>query len=253
MQGELFTVAPLRFLPAGDTAMTVELGDAGAAGVSGRVLDLYQRVREAELPGIVDVVPAIRSLTVHYDPLQTSNALLRGLIERWARPTVEGASEMQPGARRWTIPACYAPELGPDVHEVAEKCGLAPWQVTALHACVVVRVVMVGFLPGQPYLGDLPPPLRLPRRDNPRIAVPAGSIAIAGVDERRLSVRKSRRMAHHRPHAGQVVRCGAGRSLRCSRPATRCGSGRSAGTSSTRWPRRRLRERGRRSRTYAQT
>ena len=62
---------------------------------------------------------------------------------------------------------------------MAQACNLAPWQVRALHACVSYRVLMIGFLPGHPYLGDLPPPLRLPRHDTPRTAVPAGSIAIA--------------------------------------------------------------------------
>jgi inhibitor of KinA len=38
---------------------------------------------------------------------------------------------------------------------------------------------MLGFLPGFPYMGDLPPELTLPRRADPRLRVPAGSISIA--------------------------------------------------------------------------
>ncbi len=174
-----------RFLAAGDTALTIEVGAAGAPGVSGQVLALYLRIKDAALPGVVEVVPAIRSLTVHYDPGVASSGGLRVLIEPLVgldEPGGADENDVAPlrGSRRWLIPACYAPEEALDIDTVAEACGLAPWQVTALHACVSYRVVMVGFLPGQPYLGDLPPPLRLPRRANPRTAVAAGSIAIAG-------------------------------------------------------------------------
>lgn len=173
-----------RFLAAGDTALTVEFGVAGGPGTSGQVLALYLRIKDAGLPGVVEVVPAIRSLTVHYDPRFASGGDLRALIEPLVGLDAGGEEEREPGllagARRWLVPACYAPEEALDVGAVAEACRLSPWQVTALHACVSYRVVMVGFLPGQPYLGDLPPPLRVPRRVSPRTAVAAGSIAIAG-------------------------------------------------------------------------
>jgi KipI family sensor histidine kinase inhibitor len=181
-QGELFDLQRPRIASAGDTALTIELGDAGAPGVSGRVLDLYLRFKDAELPGVLDLVPAIRSLTVHYDPAATSARMLRSLVEAWVLAVGGGHGDFdeRPAGRVWRIPACYAAEAAPDVDDVARRCGLMPWQVSALHACVSYRVLMVGFLPGQPYLGDLPPPLRLPRRETPRIDVPAGSVAIAG-------------------------------------------------------------------------
>jgi KipI family sensor histidine kinase inhibitor len=62
---------------------------------------------------------------------------------------------------------------------VAGLSGLSEERVTALHASVRYHVYMLGFLPGFPYLGDLPEPLALPRRADPRLRVPAGSIAIA--------------------------------------------------------------------------
>jgi KipI family sensor histidine kinase inhibitor len=51
--------------------------------------------------------------------------------------------------------------------------------VVRLHSGTSFHVYMIGFVPGYPYMGDLPPSLVLPRRPDPRIRVPAGSIAIA--------------------------------------------------------------------------
>ncbi len=167
--------------------MTVELGGRAELGLSLRVLELYRRVVEAALPGVAEVVPTLRSLTVHYDPCVTTSAMLRAALGPMAADAaaglsdaaVEAAGEGPPPARRWVIPACYEPPHGPDVEGVAAACGLKPWQVIELHACVAYRVLMVGFLPGHPYMGDLPPPLRVPRRSTPRTSVAPGSIAIA--------------------------------------------------------------------------
>lgn len=176
-----------RFLAAGDTALTVELGDRAELGLSMHIQSLWRRVVDAAMPGVVEAVPALRSLTVHYDPCLTSAARLRVALLPLVMDLAGGTSaadhqegsELAPAKRRWLIPACYEAEHGPDVEAVAAECGLAPWQVTALHACVSYRVLMLGFLPGHPYIGDLPPPLRVPRRATPRTSVPPGSIAIA--------------------------------------------------------------------------
>ena len=79
------------------------------------------------------------------------------------------------------IPVRYGGADGPDLLEVAERVGLASERVAELHASVVYRVAILGFMPGFAYLGELPQALRLPRRDTPRTRVPAGSVAIAGL------------------------------------------------------------------------
>ena len=57
-----------RFLPCGDTALCVEFGDSIDRRVSALVLALADRVEAASIPGIVELVPTFRSLTIHYDP-----------------------------------------------------------------------------------------------------------------------------------------------------------------------------------------
>lgn len=175
----------LRFLAAGDTALTVEFGDRAELGLSLQIQKLWREVEAARIAGFVEAVPTLRSLTVHYDPSATSAMALKAVLLPLALDIARGAEasvpvdQAAPAARRWVIPACYESEYGPDVEPVAAECGLAPLQVTELHSSVPYRVLMLGFLPGHPYIGDLPPPLRLPRRASPRTSVKPGSIAIA--------------------------------------------------------------------------
>jgi KipI family sensor histidine kinase inhibitor len=70
--------------------------------------------------------------------------------------------------------------LAPDLEHVADHAGLSPAQVVERHSGVTYYVYMLGFLPGQAYMGDVPAELALARRETPRPNIPAGSLAIAG-------------------------------------------------------------------------
>ena len=164
-----------RFLPCGDTALAIEFGDGVDRRVSALVLALAERVKAAAVPGIVELVPTFRSLLVHYDPLTVPQGELKAQLA----PLLSGLSAADSPGRNWRIPVCYHASVARDLAEVSGRTGLAQDRVVALHSAVTYRVYMVGFLPGYPYLGDLPHELVLPRRENPRAAVPAGSVAIA--------------------------------------------------------------------------
>ena len=165
----------MRFLSAGDRALVVEFGDTIDRVLSGAVLRLAASIAAAAIPGIVETVPTFRSLLVHYDPLLTTRAELEGSIAL----LLDRAPEPRRTARLWHIPFCAEAEFAPDLAEVARLAGLSAEDVIARHSAVRYHVYMLGFLPGFPYLGDLPAELALPRRADPRLRVPAGSIAIA--------------------------------------------------------------------------
>lgn len=169
------TMPAARILMSGDTAVVIEFGDTIDRRISALVLGLDQRLTNASIPGVVETVPTLRSLMVHYDPSITSFGVLSERIAEHLAD-VEGR---EIDGRLWTIPACYDLELAPDLEEVATATGLTPDDVVALHSGTTYRVYMLGFLPGHPYMGDLPAPLQLPRRQSPRTLVPPGSIAIA--------------------------------------------------------------------------
>lgn len=165
----------VRFLAAGDRALVVEFGDCVGRELSERVLALDAVIRANQPKGIVETVPTFRSLMVYYDPLVTGGVEL----ERAITALLDCEGHRPTGAVLWRVPACYEGDHAPDLAEVARLTGLTPAEFVALHSGVRFHVYMLGFLPGFPYMGDLPEALRLPRRADPRVRVSAGSISIA--------------------------------------------------------------------------
>lgn len=164
-----------RILASGDTVLVLEFGDKIDWRISRRVNVLDRRIRRAPLEGVVETVPTFRSLAVHYDPDRIGFAVLGEQLLALAEHADPGES----ATRLWRIPGCYDADFGPDLHSVGEKAGMTPGQVIDCHASKEYLVYMMGFLPGFPYMGDVPEAIALPRLETPRTRVPQGSIAIA--------------------------------------------------------------------------
>lgn len=167
---------PLRFLDSGDTALVVEFGSVIDPAVNERVLALDAALAAAAIPGIIELTPTFRSLMIHYDPLQVGRA---ALIDRVT--ALEVSAEIgRRAARRWIIPCCYELPHGEDLAEAAQRMGMSPDRVMALHSQAVFRVHMYGFAPGFAYLGGLPEALGISRRAQPRPPHPANAVLMAG-------------------------------------------------------------------------
>lgn len=166
----------IRFLHCGDCAVTVEFGNAIDAAMNQSVHRFAKAVESLGHPGVLEVVPTYRSATVHYDPLVLPHSQLLKLLEPLAQldTTQSAPSEII------EIPVLYGGEMGPDLQEVADHCGLTPQEVIALHSAPVYGIFMLGFTPGFPYLGGMDAQLTTPRRAEPRVCIPAGSVGIAG-------------------------------------------------------------------------
>jgi KipI family sensor histidine kinase inhibitor len=164
----------------GDAALLAEWEQVIDVIVSARVLAAAEHVRQAQLPGVRDVVPAYASFAVHFDPLHTDAAALRDLVERAAGAADARDAAPAPHGRTLDIPVCYGGRYGPDLADVATWAGCPPEDVIAVHAAPEYRVFMLGFLPGFPYLGSVDERIAMPRRDTPRRRVAAGSVGIAG-------------------------------------------------------------------------
>lgn len=167
-------------LDAGDAALTIEFGDAIDRGLLAAVnaLDAAIARRQAEggLAGLIETMPTFRSLTLFYDPLATGREALLAELQ----PLLAAAAHAAPApGRHWRLPVCYEGEAAPDLAEVARTLEITEAELVALHSGTEYRVYMLGFLPGFPFMGDLPEKLRLPRSATPRVRVPKGSVAIA--------------------------------------------------------------------------
>jgi KipI family sensor histidine kinase inhibitor len=155
-----------RFLRCGREAVLVEVDDLDAAR------SLYAALRAAALPGVVDLVPAARTVLIHLDPAVTSPAA----IERATAGLSVGGPDL-PDAGTVEIPVRYD---GPDLADVAEHTGLTREEVIALHTGSPWTVAFAGFAPGFGYLTGGDPRLDVPRRASPRTRIPAGSVGLAG-------------------------------------------------------------------------
>jgi inhibitor of KinA len=164
-----------RLLPAGDTALIVEFGDRIDRRINDQVLALCKRLQAARIDGVVDIVPTFRSLMVQYEPLVIASAQLIAQVHALTEtPEVTGRM-----AHAWRLPVCYDPEVAADLIEVAARASLSPRELVERHSAITYHIYMLGFLPGQAYMGDVPAELALPRRATPRAKIPAGSLAIA--------------------------------------------------------------------------
>ena len=165
-----------RLLALGDGALTLEFGDRIDPAVNAKVVAAGDALAQLKLDGISDVVPTWRSLTVHFDPLRLDRDVLGKQLLRCA----EAPPQKSALATRRLIPVVFGDEFGPDLAAVAHATGRSATEIIETLCATELRVFLIGFLPGFPYLGELPDWLRLPRLTTPRAAVPANSLAIAG-------------------------------------------------------------------------
>ena len=154
--------------PLGDQAVLVTLPDEDTA------LRFAAAARALAEPWLVDVVQAYVTVAVFFDLDRTNFA---AAAERLGQLHLGGGAEGE--GRRHRIPCCY--EMGPDLGRVAEQTGLTTEDVIARHAGTEYTVYAIGFCPGFPYLGYLPPELSgVPRLPTPRLRVEAGSVGLTG-------------------------------------------------------------------------
>ena len=167
-----------QFLPVGDTALTVEFGEAIDPAINAAVIALDLALAAAEIPGIVETVPTYRSLLICYEPGELPYQALVGAVRELIG---ENFGRMRRTGRCWTVPVAYGAPYGEDLEDVAATLQLEPEQVIAAHSGTEYLVYLVGFNPGAPLLGGLPKQLHIPRRKIPHPMVPAGSVAIGGM------------------------------------------------------------------------
>ncbi len=164
---------------AGEYGLIVEFGTGISPAINALVLQLTRLLQDLNQDGIREVVPTYRSVSIYFDPLILSRPLLTELVENLLL-RLNPAAMMSVPARIVNVPVCYGGVLGPDLDFVARHTGLSVGEVIKTHTAKPYLVYMLGFTPGFPYLGGLPPALLVPRQETPRNKVPAGSVGIGG-------------------------------------------------------------------------
>ena len=167
-----------RVVPAGDSAILIELGSEVDPEISSMVFALTDLIKDAGLNSDLEVLPTYRSVLVYYDPLVCSYAEMFDAVNGAVEGLVEPIS-VNSSLKIVEIPVVYGGDDGPDLHFVADHAGITEDAVIGLHSGTDYRVYMLGFSPGFPYLGGLDERIAAPRLKTPRVLVPAGSVGIA--------------------------------------------------------------------------
>jgi KipI family sensor histidine kinase inhibitor len=160
------TASPLTFHTASRRHLLVECEDLTAT------MALHRSLEAAALPGVVELVPAARTVLISFDPRRTGADSLEEAIRGLER-TDSSTGE----AREVTIDVRYD---GEDLAEVAELLSVSPAEVIARHQAATWQVAFAGFAPGFGYLAGDDELFDVPRRSSPRTRVPVGAVALAG-------------------------------------------------------------------------
>ena len=156
----------MRLLPSGTTALLAELDDLE------QVQGLYDALTAEPPTGVVDVVPAARTILVVVDPAVTTLAALAQAL----RSTTPGKGRPEHGDLV-EVPVVYD---GEDLADAAELLGWDAPELVRRHTAAVWSVAFCGFAPGFGYLVSPDWPVEVPRRSTPRTTVPRGAVALAG-------------------------------------------------------------------------
>lgn len=176
---------PYKIYSCGDHAITVDFGNVIDEAVNKHVLRLFTAIKEKNIPGVKDIIPAYSSITLVYDVVlvrrQTALTAHGFIIQKLETILTEALDETLDAGRLIKIPACYESVYAPDLQEMAMQKNISPEQIVQIHCSKQYRVYMLGFLPGFAYMGIVDESISMPRRSAPRTRIPAGSIGIAGL------------------------------------------------------------------------
>lgn len=168
--------APAQIVPMGLAGLLVRFADRLDEAASRAVL-AFRAAIEAERPeGVEETAASLGSVFLRFDPGRTDHdRLTRALVVR-LRARDWRAAPLPGGRRLWTVPAVFD---GPDLDEAARLAGLSPEAAAAELSAARLRVLAIGFAPGLPYMGPLPPHWDIPRQSEITPVVPAGAIVVA--------------------------------------------------------------------------
>lgn len=140
----------------------------------------YRAALEAALPvGVLETSASLTSVFVRFDPNMLRHEALRENLAALLASRDWMQAALPVGRTLWRVPTVYGTDLAPQLAEAADAAGLNETEAVASLSGSRVRVLTIGFAPGQPYLGPLGPEWNLPRQTDLTPRVPAGALILA--------------------------------------------------------------------------
>ncbi|KCV81747.1 allophanate hydrolase subunit 1 [Actibacterium atlanticum] len=166
-------------LPLGPDGIVVRFGRVVSPQLSAAVLAFEQAVQENLPDGVTEVAPSLSSVLVRFDPARGRRDQVLTALRKLLGGVDWLAETLPPASRIWHVPVCFGADQAPDLKTFCQLAGLSSEQAIAQITQTPLRVLAIGFAPGQPYLGYLPPAWDIPRRAALTPQVPAGALVAA--------------------------------------------------------------------------
>lgn len=166
-------------LPAGLDALVIRFALTPEPHAMAAAQVLTAELKSTPPNGVTEIAPGLVSVLLRFDAtVITREGLGQAMLAR-ARDIAADPPALPAPTRRWTIPAAFGGDHGPQLAEIAQTLGKSE-EATIRELCEVdLRVLAIGFAPGQPYIGLLPDAWNLPRMSELNPQVPAGALVSA--------------------------------------------------------------------------
>jgi KipI family sensor histidine kinase inhibitor len=165
-----------QFLPLGVDGVLIRFAAQFCAQAQADVARAHAAILAAKLTGVTEVTPSLVSLRVGFALGQTDRARL---IQQLRRILADAPPLADTPHRLWRIPVGFGPDYAPDLPQAAALAGITQAQAVADITGTTLRVLAIGFAPGQPYLGLLPPAWQIARQTQLTPQMPQGALVTA--------------------------------------------------------------------------
>ena len=161
---------------AGFDGLLVSFADRLGESANRAALAFRAAVEAAGIDGVSETSTSLVSAYVRFDPLCHDHEAMRADLEALLAERDWYAARLPEGRRLWRIPTVYG---GDQLAEVARAAGISAGEAVAQLSKAQVRVQTIGFMPGMPYLGELPEAWDIPRQTELTAEVPKGGLCVA--------------------------------------------------------------------------
>jgi inhibitor of KinA len=167
----------------GDSTLVIKLGENIDYETNKIVHNLFNNL-ERDIcfqDYIYDIYPTFNNIVIDYDNLLTDFETLKADITKKIYIYLKNYQSDVLENQITEIPVSYGGLNGPDLKKMSNELRISEEEIIEIHSSTIYRIFMIGFMPGFPYLGGLDKRISFPRLSTPRIAVPEGSVGIAGM------------------------------------------------------------------------
>lgn len=170
--------------PVNESSILLSFGNSIDVNIHQQLMHAKRCIEQNPFAGFIETVPAYNTLAVYYNPaaIEQTAATIAATVEQTVRSILANTEQLTAAATNQVveIPVCYNDAFAPDLIDTANSLQLSTDELIQLHCIKTYHVFMLGFTPGFPYMGKVDEQLVTKRKQQPRLAVDPGSVAIAG-------------------------------------------------------------------------